>query len=278
MESNYLTSEKISVHTFSDSKVLDFSVTLWFCVATLGQWLFAAYVISFYGAATATGDLERWNKVLPHGYVAGDIVGNLVVGMHLFVAAIIIIGGPLQLIPQVRKYAKNFHRWNGRIYLFTAMLAALSGLIMVWTRGAVGDIVQHVSISINALFIITFGFLSLKYALAHNFELHRRWALRLYLVVNGVWFFRIGLMFWLLLHQAPVGFDPETFTGPFLTFLSTIAYVIPLPIVLLELYLRAKESANRTFRLFTSGVLFVFTLITALGVFAATMGMWLPRM
>ena len=37
--------------------------------------------------------------------------------------------------------------------------------------------------------------------------------------MNGVWFFWLGLLLWLMIHQQPVGFDPKTFTGPFLTFL-----------------------------------------------------------
>ena len=76
------------------------------------------------------------------------------VGSHLLLAAIIIIGGPLQIIPKVREYAPTFHRWNGRLYILTAFIISLSGLYMVWIRGSIGGMIQHISISINAFLII----------------------------------------------------------------------------------------------------------------------------
>ena len=91
-------------------------------MAVIGQRIFATYVILFYGKATATGHNENWNKVLPHGYISGETIGNLMVGSHLLLAAIIIIGGPLQIIPKVREYAPTFHRWNGRLYILTAFI------------------------------------------------------------------------------------------------------------------------------------------------------------
>jgi hypothetical protein len=265
-------------HHSTSAKLLAWSATFWLVVATAGQWLFASYVVAFYGRAMAAGDLARWNKVLPHGYVQGDWFGNLMVGLHVTVAAIIIVGGPLQLIPQVRQYAGKFHRWNGRAYLSTALLAAATGLVMVWTRGTVGGLVQHLAISFNAGLILVFGALTYKYAVAHDFARHRAWALRLFMVVSGVWFFRVGLMAWLLIHRAPVGFDPDTFEGPFLTSLSLSVYVVPLPVLLLELYLRAKASSSPTFRSGVAVGLGLVTLLMGLGIVGAAMGMWLPRL
>ena len=87
--------------------------------------------------------------------------------------------------------------------------------------------------------------------------------------------FRIGLMFWLLVHGGPVGFDPETFRGPFLVFLGFGQYTIPL--LIYELYRRTNKNGVAWQKIALTLVLIVSTLITATGVFAATMGMWLPR-
>ncbi len=38
--------------------------------------------------------------------------------------------------------------------------------------------------------------MALHYALARNIDAHKRWALRTFIVVSGVWFFRVGLMLW----------------------------------------------------------------------------------
>ena len=276
MMTNALLPEKITVSYAT--RILTGAATLWLVVATVGQWLFGIYIILFYGKATVTGDFERWNKVLPHGYVEGDWKGNLVVGIHILLAAILVIGGPIQLIAPVRNRLPRFHRWLGRLYVITAIVVSVAGLIMVWTRGSVGDTVQHSSISIQAVYVILFALLAIRYAKARQFAKHRAWALRLFMVVNGVWFFRVGLMFWLVVNGGPVGFNPETFTGPFLTALSVFTYAIPISLIVLEMYLYARQKQNQAFSYFTSALIFLCTIIMGIGIIGATMGMWLPRL
>jgi len=254
---------------------LGHSAKLWFTVTVMGQWIFAAYVAIFYGGATFSGDLAQWNKVMPHGYIAGDTIGNLAVGAHLFLALVVLIGGPLQLIPQVRYYAPKFHRFNGRIYILTALILSLGGLFMVWTRGVAGGEIGKYSISLNAILMMIFAGLAVYYAIKRDIKTHRRWALRLFIAMGGVWFFRIGLMLWLMVHQAPVGFDPKTFEGPFLSFLGFAQYLLPLAVA--QLYFAASDSNNPKYKLVMSLCLVVFTLAMAGGIFAASMGMWLPR-
>lgn len=260
------------------TRILTFAATAWLVVATTGQWLFGTYILLFYGKTAITGEFDRWNEVLPHGHVEGDWKGNLVVGIHILLAAILVIGGPLQLIPQVRKRFPGFHRWLGRTYVTTAIVVSIAGLIMVWTRGTIGDRTQQISISIQAIYIISFALLAIRCARARQFARHRIWALRLFMVTNGVWFFRIGLMFWLLVNGGPVGFDPKTFTGPFLTALSLFTYAIPLSLFVLELYLYAQRKQNKVFSLFTSFLIFLCTVIMGIGIVGATMGLWLPNL
>lgn len=252
------------------------AAALWVGVAVCGQLLFALYVAGFYGRAALGGQYEIWNKVLPHGYVAGDTAGNLVVAAHLAFAVAILVGGAVQLMPFVRRRWPRVHRWNGRVYLFVAVVMSVGGLFMVWTRGAVGDLSQHIAISINALLILGCAGMALRHALARRIDAHRRWALRLFLVVGGVWFFRIGLMFWIVVNQGPAGFDPKTFTGPFLTFLAFAQYVVPLAV--LELYLRTQRHGSTAMRFATAALLVTLTLATLAGVAAAAALMWLPRL
>lgn len=260
------------------TKLLTFAAASWLVVAMIGQWLFGAYILLFYGKSTITGNFEQWNKVLPHGYVEGDWKGNAVVGFHILLAAVLVIGGPLQLIPQLRRHFPRFHRWLGRIYVTTAIIVSTAGLIMVWTRGTIGDSTQQISISIQAVYIISFALLAIRYARARQFAKHRVWALRLFMVTNGVWFFRVGLMFWLLANGGPAGFDPETFTGPFLTTLSIFTYAIPLSLIVLEIYFYAQQKQNKALSFFAAAIIFLFTVIMGIGIFGATIGMWLPRL
>ena len=257
-------------------KILTAGATSWFVVAVLGQWLFVTYVIGFYMRALWQGHIETWNEVLPHGYVPGDTLGNLVVAVHLAFAVVIIIGGSLQVMSGVRRRFPRFHRINGRIYFASAFIMSLGGLIMVWTRGTVGGEAQALAITINALLIMGCAIMTVRHALARRFDIHRRWALRLFLVVSGVWFFRIGLMFWIAANRGPVGFDPHTFRGPTLVVLAFGQYLIPL--VILELYFRAQRSHSSIVRASMAATLFGLTLATAGGIVAAFLFMWLPRL
>lgn len=113
-------------------------------------------------------------------------------------------------------------------------------------------------------------------ALLRKISIHRRWALRLFLVVNAIWFFRIGIMLWLFIHHDPVGFDPQTFTGPFLNVMAFAQTLLPL--ALLELDLRVKDAGSAAAKLATAGGLLVMTAAMATGIFAAALGLCLPFM
>ncbi|HEY1265000.1 MAG TPA: DUF2306 domain-containing protein [Terriglobales bacterium] len=254
---------------------LNVAVRLWFAVAVVGQLLFAFSVASFYGMAGLRGDLFRWNKGMRHGYVAGDTMGNAAVAIHLLSAVIVVLAGVVQLIPRVRERAPALHRWNGRLYLLTAFTVSLAGLYMMWVRGSVGDLSQHLGQSLNAVLIILCAVMALRYALRRDFKTHRRWALRLYLVVSASLFIRAGLFLTLLLNGGPFGFDAVTFSGPFLTFLSFAQYLVPLAI--LEIYFLAQSGSGTSARFAMASALLLLTLAMGAGILAVTTGVWLPR-
>jgi hypothetical protein len=263
-----------AVHNWPNS-ALQAAATCWFVVAGVGQLMFVAYLFGFYGRTAILGQFEAWNQVFPRSYVAGDTVHNTVVAMHLAFAALITAGGLLQLMTGVRRWFPRFHRWNGRVYLVSAFVMGVGGLAMVWTGTNVGDLSQQVAISINAILVMLCAVMVLRHALARRFALHRRWALRLFLVVSGVWFFRIGLTSWILVNQGPVGFDPDTFTGPALTTIAFGQYLLPLAI--LQLYFHTQDRAGSRGRAVMATGLFASTLFTAVGIVAASMMLWLPN-
>jgi len=250
------------------------AVRFWFGVMVIGQLIFAFTVASFYGMTAARGDLLAWRKSITHGYIPGDTMGNLAIVVHLTSAVIVILAGLIQLIPQVRERAPAFHRWNGRIYVVTAFTISLAGLYMTWIRGSVGDLVQHLGSSLMAVLIMLCAVMALRYALARDFKTHRRWALRLYIVVSASLFIRAGLFLSLLLNHGPFGFDPATFSGPFLTFMIFAQYLVPLAV--LEIYLRTQDRGGAAGRFAMATGLFVLTVGLGAGIFAVTMGAWLP--
>lgn len=251
------------------------SAALWFVTTVFGQLIFVVYIAAHYGGTALRGDFAAWTETMIHGIVAGDPVGNLAVFVHILLAFVITVCGPIQLLPQVRRRWPRFHRWNGRVYLTTAVVISLGGLYMVWTRGVLGPLSNAVAISVNGLLIIACAGTALRLALRREFDRHRRWATRLFLVVSGVWFFRAGLMLWVLVNGGPVGLGEEL-DGPFALALAYGQYLVPLAIY--ELYLRVQAGSGAAGRFAMAGVIVVLAFGTAVGVFGATMGMWLPRL
>jgi len=245
----------------------------WFVVTVVGQLVFAFTVASFYALTALRGDYHKWN--FTNGYVPGFSMGNTAVIMHVASAAFVMLAGAVQLVPQIRNRFPVFHRWNGRIYMLTAVTLSVAGLYMTWIRGSVGDLSVHLGSTLNAVLIWLYGGMALRYALARDFKTHRRWALRFFLVVSASWFFRIGFFLSFLVFKGPFGFDPVTFRGPFLTFMTFAQYLIPLAV--LEIYLQARDRPGALRRMATAGLLFVLTLVMAAGLFAVATAQWVPQ-
>jgi len=263
---------RLEMSSLADT-ALKAAARFWFGVTVVGQLVFAFTVASFYALTALRGDYHKWN--FTNGYVPGLSMGNTAVVMHLASAVIIMLAGAVQLVPQVRNRFPVFHRWNGRIYMLTAVALSVAGLYMTWIRGSVGDLSVHLGSTLNVVLIWLCGAMALRYALARDFKTHRRWALRFFLVVSASWFFRIGFFLSFLVFKGPFGFDPTTFRGPFLTFMTFAQYLIPLAV--LEIYLRAQDRPGALRRTATAGMLFVLTFVMGAGLFAVATAAWVPQ-
>jgi predicted membrane protein DUF2306 len=248
------------------------SAIAWFVPAVIGQWFFAYHIVVTYVATAFAGNLTAWNKRLFVGLVPRDLVGNAALVGHLFLALVITVGGTLQLFPQIRKYAPAFHRWNGRIYIVVAFVTSLAGLYMIWTRKTFGGIlVNDISVSLDAVLIMVFAAMALRYAIARKFDVHRRWALRTFMAVSGVWFTRVIYSF----LGAVMGEIPgvtDDMTGPTNIVVGFASYLVPLGV--LELYFLAKRSPSPVAKFATATVVLVAAVATSIGVYGRIKG-WL---
>ena len=255
-------------------RALHWSARSWMAIALLGQALFLVYVIVFYGGAAWRGQWQDWNKVLPRGFIPGDTLHNLLVGGHLLFTVLILAGGAAQLWPALRRARPAWHRWNGRLYLFSATVLALGGLAMIADGFSGPKLGQRLGIALNAVLILVCAWQAWRAARGRRVDVHRRWAIRLWLVVAGVWFFRIGLMLWIMIWQAPVGFEPKGFYGPTLTVLAFAQTLLPLTLV--EAYFRAQRSGQH--RVKTTLALGLACVLTLAGIAAAFLMLWSPRL
>ncbi len=247
---------------------------VWFAVAAIGQIGFVYFIIAYFGRRTVAGDFARWNeKPLIDGHIEGDGPGNVMFISHALLAAVITLGGLLQLIPQIRARAPWFHRWTGRVFAVIAIFMAIGGIWLAWVRGTRLSDVSAIAITLNALLILWFVGVAWRFALARKIDAHRRWAMRAFLAVNGVWFLRVGIMAWVLLNQGPRWMD-RTLSGPADIGLVFGCYLIPL--AMLEIYFAAQRSQTAAPKHVAAGLLAVMTLITAVGVFGTIAFMWGP--
>jgi uncharacterized membrane protein len=257
------------------NKALKASATFWLTVVILGQAAFAIFVAGFYGVSSLQGNFAAWakNTTLLKGYVVGDTTGNMFFAAHMLIAIVIACSGVLQLIPQIRARAATFHRWNGRIFLLAILAGSMSGLYLTLIRKTSANPIGAIAISLDAILIILFAILAWRAARARDFTAHRQWALRTFIVANGVWFQRLGYLAWMVINQGPVGITKQM-DGAFDLFWAFGSYLLPLAV--LELYLRAKESGNALLKVATALTISVSTLLMMVGIAGLTLFMWLP--
>ena len=260
---------------FSARDILKYTTRSWLIVALVGQWIFALYIFIQFGVAALSGDpTSADTSAMIKGYVAGNELGNGVLMLHLLPAIYLSFGGIFQLLPYLRNTYPAFHRWNGRIFLSLGLLGALTGLYLTWVQGTRLSDVGAIGLTLNGLLIPVAVMFAWYFAVKRKFQSHMRWAVHAFILINGVWTFRLYLMGWFLLNQGANG-NSDKIDGPADISLSFASYLLPMLIA--EIYFWAKRQQS-VYRISIANVFMLFGLIiTTIGVVAATMFMWWPR-
>ncbi|RTR35415.1 DUF2306 domain-containing protein [Robertmurraya yapensis] len=96
--------------------------------------------------------------------------------IHILLAIISLITGPLGVIKAIRDKSRNFHRWNGRLYVLAIILNFIPGVyVSFFATGGLPSIIGF--LILNTLWLITtiLGFLYIK---RQNVMLHSQWITR----------------------------------------------------------------------------------------------------
>lgn len=243
---------------------------VWFIVATIGLYAFGIYVSLFYATTAATNHFEIWNKYLYSGIIPGDWLGNIFLVLHILVASIFLFGGPLQFMPFVRNRFRRFHRILGRVYLTLAVLISLTGVIMTFQGKSFGSLFLQAATGLSAIYIWWFAAMTIINARKKDFRAHRQWALRLFMISNGVWFIRVWPSAWHVLDNGNFGLYPENVVAFF-------TYILPLQLILLELYFWALKKKQPLLQWATVIVIYLFTAIMIAGIYGTISKMWLSK-
>jgi hypothetical protein len=152
---------------------------LWLALL-LGGLGFAAYMIVFYGTTAARAQWQRWNEVLANLHRTDDGLPTVLIGLHLLTGTVLVVLGPLQLVPRIRAARPAVHRAIGRIYVGAAIIAGLAGNAFIYTRGTVGGPVMSIAFSIYGWLLVGAAVLAWRYGRQRDLVRHRAWALRLF--------------------------------------------------------------------------------------------------
>jgi hypothetical protein len=185
-----------------------------------------ALVYAFFGVQS---DGHTINRV----FESGRIYSNGSISLHMVFGASITALAPLQLLMGwTRKWMKT-HRIIGYFFAIAACLTSLGGFLYVFLHGTTGGNPMNIAFSIYGLFLLIATFKTIQTARSKAINKHNEWALRLFILAMGSWFYRACYGFYFTLDPSGKG-HTDQFDGYF-DLIMNFGFFLP-PLVLLEIY------------------------------------------
>lgn len=253
--------------------VLALSAKSLITVALIGQWAFAFYILVIYTFTLVNG-LNPIDFSPAPNVKTSDSFDRGMFFAHVIPAIYLSMFGIMQLVPAIRNRYRAFHRFNGRVFLALGFSGALTGLYLQWSKGAEVNVSASLGITINGLLILVAAFYAWFYAVKKRFDLHMRWAVHSFILINGVWSFRLYLMGWYIVNQGSNG-NTQHLDGPMDIFLAFACYLLPM--LLTEVYFWAKKQRSSSKVWLGAVAMTGGVIITLIGAVSAVMAMWTPR-
>ena len=235
--------------------------------------LFGLYILAFYFSSLFSGNLDRWNNILHGLYEKGYMTSTTGIGIHFAAGAIILILGSIQLVKSIQERYPVFHRWVGRIYIFSSLLAAIGGLMFILMKGTIGGMVMNIGFSLYGLLMLVSAIEAYRHAVARRINKHSEWALRLYSLAIGSWLYRMDYGFWLQLTDG-LGHQ-HNFEGLFDRIMSFFFYIPNLLVA--EVFIRSCHYKTPPWlNLLSTIFLLLITTFLLLGTYYFTKLYWGP--
>lgn len=109
--------------------------------------------------------------------------------VHVVFGILALLLGPFQFIPGIRNNYLTVHRWMGRTYLISTMIAGIAGLYMASTSQV--NYTYQTGLTSLALIWITAGTMAYIAIRNLNIKQHREWMIRSYVITFGFTAFRL---------------------------------------------------------------------------------------
>jgi hypothetical protein len=244
------------------------AATAWFSAA-----LFGAYIVFFYAGAVAVGAPAQWNEVLPGLFEPDAAAATAGIAAHFAAGGILLLLGPIQLVGRVRRAAPAFHRWTGRLYVASALVAGLGGLAFIFGKGTIGGTAMNVGFGLYGALVVTAAVEAFRHARARRFEHHRAWAIRLFALVIGSWLYRMEYGLWFVATDR-AGHTAD-FRGLF-DLVMNFAFYLP-NLAVAELFIRARAAPGRpSLQAGGAALLTAATVLLAIATWEFARLAWLP--
>ena len=159
---------------------------------------------------------------------------NVSLSIHMLSGGLITALALLQPVALFRQRAPGFHRWSGRVVVLLALVTALAGLHFILRQGTIGGWPMSLGFALYGLLMARAALQTVRLARRREWDRHRRWALRLLVLILGSWLFRVQYGLWYLATDGLA--SNEAFTGLF-DRVMTVGFYLPW-IIALELWLR----------------------------------------
>ena len=235
--------------------------------------LFGLYIFAFYFIALLNGNTSQWNDMLPGLYNKQDRSATIGIGVHFAAGSLILILGCIQLINRVRLKYPGLHRWLGRLYVISSLLAAIGGLVFIFTNGTIGGLVMDTGFTGYGVLTFLAAIATIHYARSRDFDRHRAWAIRLFALAIGSWLYRMDYGFWFLFTDG-LGHNQQ-FNGPFDYFMDFFFYLPNL--VVAEIFIgRYEMLKSKVAKGFATLGMYIATAFLILATYFFTKEYWGP--
>lgn len=233
--------------------------------------IFGLYILTRFLPPVTQGVPEGWNDSLPDLYVRRGTAGNVGMGVHLFLGALLMLLGPIQLIGGIRERWPRFHRWTGWVYASSAFLVSLGGMGYILLRGTVGGTPMSIAFFTGGLVVAVASVETVRHAIGRRIRSHRAWGIRLFTILLSGWLYRMYYGVWGVFFGG-LG-RTRTLDGWFDQFLL-FWYYVPTMLVA-ELYIRSRRpDASRGTQIGAASALAFATAFLMLGTVAYWNRLW----
>ncbi|MBV7334763.1 DUF2306 domain-containing protein [Chloroflexi bacterium TSY] len=147
--------------------------------------------------------------------------------LHIIPGFLFMALGPLQLIRKIRSRWIQVHRWSGRIYLVSALVTGVGGIILTFRLPIFGTFTATVA----ALFFMAIFLFALVKGYLHirrgEIVQHREWMIRAFALGLGISSQRVllGLLLWLFDLTFVEAWDTAVWSGFVIMLLSAEIWI-----------------------------------------------------